>query len=271
VSEEAGRQDGAPEEASKDGPPDQTDKGNVFARSLAAFRQQGGLAKIAIGSATALLTAAVIGIVGLVGGWVVGDQSSQADSELGAPASLPPSGGHDSSAITVASTTTATTLVPEGPSIKAAGYEQYDNDTWAMVTDQVLPAPEAWPVRADELHAFLKENGGRDVDGWIRLTLEGTASRTVTIVEAHAEVIACDVSDPTALVVVEADVGGVEDTLEWGFDLDALDPEAGTYNAIDRTLEPYFRGKVLTLAPGEVVTADVRARSSRDCDWLYSS
>ena len=215
-------------------------------RQLAtAFREQGGLTKVVIGSATAILTAAILGGAGFVGRWLA-DTSARDEAML---------------KVSAAPTTTTAFLVSDA--VSAVAETRFESDNSSASIDDPLPAPETWPA-PENIDGFVEEHGAVYDGHWVRLTLEGAATSTVSITEASAEIVTCETASPAARFERwDGDMGGVDDTSEWHFDLDDHRPVATTYG----TGEPFFLSQTLSLKPGETHNVNLWATTTRDCRW----
>ena len=143
-------------------------------------------------------------------------------------------------------------------------------DSWTVWLEKPLPPSTQWPTgTADEaeLLGFVGALGAVDAMTWIRLVLEGSPGHTSTISGARARLL--DRRTPAPMSSFTNPAEGVDETIGWYLDLDGKSPDVyELVNGTDRG-QRFFAGKVITVAPGEAVTIEVKAFATAcDCRWV---
>jgi len=187
------------------------------------------VAKIVIGAATAVASAAAVALFGLLAGFF--DNSDE-------PA-------QDASA---------------APFTVSTSLDVIDFfDAWL---DGPMPPSRSWPgPYLDQWRTFMADAGAAFTPTRMRLVLDGTGQRTATITQATAVKDDCSEPSPGAhfSIIPEGEAAPVG----WSFDLGESAPVA-----LNEDGRPYFEGKTISLAPGEVITIDVTTHPGPlDCRW----
>jgi hypothetical protein len=269
-----------------------------------SFDEQGGIAKVLIGVMTAVGTATVLALGAFVADRVTGgdDTDSPASSESSpsatahaASTTTPDETAANSDPSTSSTAASPTTTTPDET---AANSEPSTSSTAASPTtttpneigdaigvvvlnespdefgqaiggywmDGPMPPTELWPGPDwQEWLDTVEDIGG--AYGWraIRIVIEGTSERTVSVTEARVVKDRCVDPMPEALFWVAPE--GEALTVGWEFDLSEADPRAYAADETGR-LGRYFADRTLTVAPGEIITIDATTVAGPlDCEW----
>jgi hypothetical protein len=187
------------------------------------------VAKIVIGTATTLASAAGVALFGLLAGFF--DNSEKPAEERGGE-----------------------------PFTVSTSFDVIEFfDAWL---DGPMPPIQSWPgPYLDQWRSFMADAGAAFTPTRMRLVLDGTGPRTATITQATAVKADCSEPSPSAHFTIIPE--GEARTVGWTFELGESNPVA-----LDESGQPYFEGKTISLAPGEVITIDVTTHPGPlDCRW----
>jgi hypothetical protein len=139
---------------------------------------------------------------------------------------------------------------------------------WAVFLDDPLPASSAWPPKEatnDDVWRWAKSLPGADEETKVRLVITGR-DQPSAITSMTARIMERRQPDPAARFAHP--VEGVAASIEMLFDLEESHPQA--YRVLPKgEREPFFDGRTITIAPGEIVIIEVTARGkTSECQWV---
>ncbi len=139
---------------------------------------------------------------------------------------------------------------------------------WAIFLDNPLPVPATWPPKEatnDAVWRWGKSLGAADEQTMVRIVLTGRGQPSA-ITSMTARIIERRQPDPAARF--SHPIEGVAASIEMLFDLEERHPHA--YKMLPKgEREPFFDGRTIAIAPGEIVAIEVTARAkTTECRWV---
>lgn len=246
------------------------DANGFLGRLRKDFAAQQGSVKIIISVVSTVSAALILAGIGWMSG-LFSDDASDTVTLVETTDADGVTGDTESTSTTTTSTTSSTTTTTEPPQEEpfTVAVQKRFGDAWQVWLDEDMPPIENWPPYNDLVDyrpQLFEPLGVAHNPSWLLLTIEGTASQTATITGARAQPQDCDAPQHAASFNVPAD--GETESIGWHFEVDQVDTEAYELLGDDYRGEPYFEGRQITVAPGEVVNIEAQAFARElDCTW----